>query len=386
MKALESAERRLVSLRANTQARVSAQQTLVEALASRQSPPGFAIDNAPLARLLAPYDDEIGRIEALLEGSALRRLLRPVLLVLPQALLILAAVVLSPLLVKGLAYYVVAPLATRRPPLQLLPEESGALTATGGMRSAAATDGGPPLAALLTPADDRISAPSLSLLLAPGEQLLLRPQFLHGTPLEAEKDTRWMLDWRMPMTSLAAGMVGLLRIRVEREQRVTVSSTTDALAEFSCIDVPTGAALVLQPRCLAGVVQPGPAPVHITRHWRLTHLSAWLTLQLRYLVFHGPARLIVQGPRGVRMEAVSSGRSVNQAATLGFSARLAYAVARNETFPSYLFGQRALFQDRWTGDAGHCLYAETPASSTRGGLFGRGLEGALDTLLKAFGV
>jgi len=86
------------------------------------------------------------------------------------------------------------------------------------------------------------------------------------------------------------------------------------------------------------------------------------------------------------MEAVSSGRSVNQAATLGFSARLAYAVARNETFPSYLFGQRALFQDRWTGDRGHCVYAETPAPSARGGLFGRGLEGALDTLLKAFGV
>jgi hypothetical protein len=226
----------------------------------------------------------------------------------------------------------------------------------------------------------------LSLLLAPGEQLLLRPQFLHGTPLEAQKDTRWLLDWRMPLTSLAAGMVGLLRVRVEQEQRITVSSTTDPLAEFACIDVPAGAALVLQPRCLAGLLQPGPVSMHISRHWRLAHLSAWLTFQLRYLVFHGPVRLIVQGPRGVRMEAVRSGRSVNQAATLGFSAGLAYAVARNETFPSYLFGQRALFQDRWTGDRGHCLYAETPATSARGGLFGRGLGGALDTLLKAFGV
>ncbi len=386
MKALEAGERRLGPLRADRQARVAAQQVLIEALRDRQAPPGFEIDRAPLERLLAPYDEQIGRTEALLEGSALRRLLRPVIEVLPQALAILAAMVLSPLLVKGLAYFVVAPLATRRPPLQLLPEESGALTATDGQRFGMQADGAAPVAALLTPADGRISAPSLSLRLAPGEQLLLRPQYLHGTPLEAEKDTRWLLDWRMPLTSLAAGMVGLLRVRVGREQRVTVSSTTDPLAEFSCIDVPAGAALVLQPRCLAGVVQPGDAPVRISRHWRLGHLSAWLTLQLRYLIFHGPVRLVVQGPRGVRMEAVSSGRSVNQAATLGFSARLAYAVARNETFPSYLFGQRALFQDRWTGDRGHCVYAETPAPSARGGLFGRGLEGALDTLLKAFGV
>jgi len=389
MKALEATERRLGPLGADMRARVAAQQTLIEALRGRQGPPGFAIESAPLDRLLAPYDEEIGRIEALLEGSALRRLLRPVIEVLPQALAILAAVLLSPLLVKGLAYCVVAPLATRRPPLQLLPDESGALTAItaqGGGRSASAVDGTPALAALLTPADDRISAPSLSLRLAPGQQLLLRPQYLHGTPLEADKDTRWLLDWRMPLTSLAAGMVGLLRVRVGRVQRITVSSTTDPLAEFACIEVPAGAALVLQPRCLAGVVQPGQAPVKISRHWRLGHLSAWLTLQLRFLVFHGPVQLIVQGPRGVRMEAVSSGRSVNQAATLGFSARLAYAVARNETFPSYLFGQRALFQDRWTGDRGHVVVAETPAPSGRGGLFGRGLEGALDTLLKAFGV
>ncbi|MCK7502947.1 MAG: hypothetical protein MZV70_01815 [Desulfobacterales bacterium] len=31
-------------------------------------------------------------------------------------------------------------------------------------------------------------------------------------------------------------------------------------------------------------------PMQITRHWRLGSLSAWLTLQLRYIVFHGPAK------------------------------------------------------------------------------------------------
>ena len=103
-------------------------------------------------------------------------------------------------------------------------------------------------------------------------------------------------------------------------------------------------------------------------------------------MFHGPARLIVKGCRGVRVEPVAPGRAVNQAATLGFSANLVYAVARNETFPSYLFGQRELFNDCWSGERGSCIYAETPHPDARTGLFGRGIEGILDTFMKAFGI
>jgi hypothetical protein len=34
--------------------------------------------------------------------------------------------------------------------------------------------------------------------------------------------------------------------------------------------------------------------MRIARHWRLRSLSAWLTLQLRCIVFHGPAKLTVK--------------------------------------------------------------------------------------------
>ena len=70
---------------------------------------------------------------------------------------------------------------------------------------------------------------------------------------------------------------------------VVVSSLDDALGEVGVIELPAGAAMVIQPRSLAGIVKPQGVPVNITRHWRLGSLHAWLTLQLRYLVFHGPA-------------------------------------------------------------------------------------------------
>ena len=48
------------------------------------------------------------------------------------------------------------------------------------------------------------------------------------------------------------------------------------------------------------MLKPAGAPANITRHWRLASLHAWLTLQLRYLVFHGPCQLLLKGCRGVR--------------------------------------------------------------------------------------
>lgn len=53
-----------------------------------------------------------------------------------------------------------------------------------------------------------------------------------------------------------------------------------------------------QPRALAAVAQPIGRLLRVTGHWRLLSLNSWLTVQLRYLVFHGPARLVVQGGRG----------------------------------------------------------------------------------------
>jgi hypothetical protein len=190
----------------------------------------------------------------------------------------------------------------------------------------------------------------------------------------------------MPLSSLASGMYGLMRIFPHGSERITISSSADPLVELSIVDVPADCAIVLQPRSLVGIVQNTDRPMRITRHWRLGSLSAWLTVQLRYIVFHGPVKLIVKGCRGVRLEPVATGRAVNQAATLGFSANLSYAVARNETFLSYLTGERELFNDRWAGERGFCVYAETPHPDARVGLLGRGIAGMVDSILKVLGL
>jgi uncharacterized protein (AIM24 family) len=187
------------------------------------------------------------------------------------------------------------------------------------------------------------------------------------------------------------GCIALTRITPEpgaTGTRVVLSAQHDPFGEVGVLELPRGAAMVLQPRSLAGVVQPVDQPVRITRHWRLGSLHAWLTLQLRYLVFHGPCRLVLKGCRGVRTETPRPGqpRLINQAATLGFSANLDYRTTRTETFVSYLLGREALLNDLFAGAPGRFVYEEMPGGARRAGVTGRGLEGLADAVLKVFGI
>ncbi|MDP1672463.1 MAG: hypothetical protein Q8L65_05015, partial [Burkholderiales bacterium] len=92
------------------------------------------------------------------------------------------------------------------------------------------------------------------------------------------------------------------------------------------------------------------------------------------------------GCRGARIEAAQTGRRINQAGTMGFSANLMYSTTRCETFVSYLMGEQELLNDSFTGAPGFYVYEETPNFGRRTGLTGRGLEGVFDSFLKAFGL
>jgi hypothetical protein len=277
----------------------------------------------------------------------------------------LLAAVLAPIAIKALFYFVLAPLAARRPPIQLLAEASRQLA---GLPEA--------------PDRAKISAVSLPLSLAPTQVLLVQADFLQSSAPGARVDTQWLLDWRYPLTSLAAGMVALTRVRAGDD--VVVSSTRDPLIEVGVLTLSEDASFVLHPRSLVGVIHPADRPLRISSRWRMSSLHAWLTLQLRYLVFHGPADLIVSGSRGVRAERAGTGRRINQAATIGFAANLRYRTSRCETFASYLFGQRELLNDSFEGD-GHYAYQEIPERG-RGGILGRGLTGLADSVLRIVGI
>jgi hypothetical protein len=285
----------------------------------------------------------------------------------PLAIFILAGFLLLPAILKTVLYFGIAPLAGQLAPVRILPAADP-----------------PPFP---TPPRSEVSA---ALEIAPGEELLVQPDFLQSSSQPAIKRTRWFLNPRLPFASLASGMFALTSVRPEGQTptRAVVSSQRDPFSEIGVIDIPAGAAMVIQPRSLAAVVKPAGEPTHITRHWRLGSLHAWITLQLRYLVFHGPCRLLLKGCRGVRAEAPlpDQPRLINQAATLGFSANLDYRTIRCETFVPYLRGQEELFNDLFAGGPGWFIYEEMPGRDSRAGLTGRGLEGLVDAFLKAFGI
>ena len=319
-----------------------------------------AHDAAAVEELLAAQRERVAQ-------DPLGRLLSAVKARLPLALGILAGALALPVLIKTFFYFVLAPLASRLPPIRILPDAHAP--------------------AIPEPLP---SAVSIALDIALGDELLVQSDFLQSSSRTASKRTQWFLNARLPFASLASGMYALTRIQPEGEPstRVAVSSQQDALGEVGIVEIPVGAAMVLQPRSLAGVVKRAGVPVRITRHWRLGSLHAWLTLQLRYLVFHGPCRLILKGCRGVRSEAPQPGqpRLINQSATLGFSANLEYKTSRCETFVAYLRGKEDLFNDLFAGRPGRFFYEEMPADGRRAGIAGRGLEGLTDAALKAFGI
>ena len=337
-------------------------------------PPAFRLQYEQIRQTLAPLEARIMALEkntvAVLWESAAR--------VLPAALGILLSLILLPVAIKAFFYFVLAPLAARRPPVHLLPGVSGMLESPvgGAMGSVSSSGSG----------NVSVSAVSQALWVEPGYELLIDPAYLQSASVAGAKETKWLLDWSHPLTSLAAGLVALTRIRAAVPESIVISATADPLSEVGVLGLPAGAALVLQPRSLVGSLQPRNQPLRITSHWRLGTLHGWLTLQLRYLVFHGPATLIIKGCRGVRIERAGDGRRINQAATLGFSANLRYSTTRASTFFPYLTGKQGLLDDSFAGADGYYVYEEVPHAGARAGVTGRGLEGITDAVLKVFGI
>ena len=321
---------------------------------------------APASALRSEIEDK----KAQLEGHWASRVWAAVRPVIGWALWVLLLVTLVPPAVKAFWFFVVAPAARRLRPLRIDAADEGDVRWADARRETGAGTG---------------SAVSWRLRLQPGEEALLRPEYLQSSPGEAASGSKLLLSGRMPLGSLASGLYGLTRIRAEgREAMVNVSATTDLVDEVGVIEVAEGSSLVFRPRGLIGVVQQAGRPLRIERVWTLGAAS-WLTLRLRHIVFHGPCALVVKGARGVALEPAAGGRRVSGAAIMGWSAGLDHSVDRSEAFLAFLTGRQSLFLDRLEGPRGKVVYEEMPRGS-QAGLFGRGLEGLGDALLKIVGI
>lgn len=339
-----------------------AQQSLLNRLSLPSDVSPFHLDEKRLDQAAAALQEPLLRAESLAARSLLWRAYQAALPVLPLAFAVLIGWWLVPLGVRTLFYFVLAPLAARRPPIVL------GLTAQS------------------IPCAPLSSAVSLTVVLAPGTEMLVRPDYCQSQPAGVDVSTKVLLDWRHSMTSMAAQQWMLKRFRAVNLAEVVVSSTLNALDELALLEIPSGASFVLQPRALAGIVFHADHRPHIRSQWRLGTLHAWLSLQLRYLVFEGPATLIVKGCRGVRLEAAMAGRSISQDATLGFSVNVRYSTQRAAPFLPYLRGRQSLFHDHFLGADACYLYEEVPHHSRMGGRRQSPLDILVDVGLKAFGV
>jgi len=245
-----------------------------------------------------------------------------------------AAFLFGPTIGKVFAYYAIAPLIGRASPIRIE-------------------------TAVLPPVKVESSGVSRGITLAPGEAIFVRERFLQASDESLRRRTRFVLDWHIPVTCAACGLIELVELRNETEEPavVTVSAQDDTAIELAEVTVPAGGGIVLRPSFLAAVIPPADGGrLEIRRHWRLFHLQSWLTLQFRHFQFRGPCRLIVAGSRGVRAERIESenagasrGRRTNQDSTIGFTPDLACRCVRAETFWAYYRGRNPLFDDLFQG-------------------------------------
>ena len=342
-----------------------AQQALLERLALPVPMAPFQVNEQRLAVITAPLRERLRQAEGLAAQNHVWRAYQVVRPVLPVAIGVLAGWWLVPAAIRTFFYFVLAPLAARRPAI-VIGKTLG--IAAQGRRSSL------------------ISAVSQNVTLAPGDDMLVRPDYCQSQPAGVHVTTTLLFSWRHWVTSIAAHLWMLKRLRTTQIADVVVSSTLDALDEVALIEIARGEAMVLQPRGLVGMIcKAGQRPT-IRSHWRLGTLHAWLTLQLRYLAFEGPVTLIVKGCRGVRIESAAAGRTISQDATLGFSVNARYATVRADPFIPYLRGRQALFHDKFSGEDACYLYEEVPRNAHPGGRQPNPLEALVDVGLKAFGI
>lgn len=233
-----------------------------------------------------------------------------------------------------------------------------------------------------------VSSPSLQVTLGRQDELHVRHAYLQSYPTDADVTSTILFDWRMPISSLASHLFDLTRIRPRQApiNVVVTSSGEHAIGELAVIEVPEGSSLVVKPRSLIGVIKPIQAGSRITREWKLHEWMAWLTLKLRFVVVHGPIKVVLKGHRGLRMESVVGGRAISRNAVIAFSANLEVQPTRAEPFWQYLNGNQGLFNDRYSGDVGQIVFEENVGVAGHQNVLSRNIGRIYDTVLTLFGV
>ena len=198
---------------------------------------------------------------------------------------------------------------------------------------------------------------SVSLKVKEGEQAWIKESFLQASDESLARKTRFVLNWQIPITCFAAGLIELVEFASEKTSMngvITASTQEKPDMELSMVEIPENGSVILRPSHLVGLIGSGTVPVSIRRRWSLGRAQSWMTFQFRYFEFLGPCRMVISGIRGVRSERILStegkGRRANQDSTIGFTPDLEFGAARAEAFWAYFRGFNPLFDDVFRGE------------------------------------
>ena len=198
---------------------------------------------------------------------------------------------------------------------------------------------------------------SVSLKVKEGEQAWIKESFLQASDESLARKTRFVLNWQIPITCFAAGLIELVEFASEKTSMngvITASTQEKPDMELSMVEIPENGSVILRPSHLVGLIGSGTVPVSIRRRWSLGRAQSWMTFQFRYFEFLGPCRILISGIRGVRSERILStegkGRRANQDSTIGFTPDLEFGAARAEAFWAYFRGFNPLFDDVFRGE------------------------------------
>lgn len=238
-------------------------------------------------------------------------------------LAVVLLILLTPVILRTVAYFGLMPLISRaQKPLQLAAEPEHAAATLHA-----------------SPAER-----TLPIRLSAGEVLSARSEDVR--PVQGEVRSQLLYDWKAPFISYATGLHSLSRITGDEDgTEATLAASDDPNSYLMRIDFKDHPGIVMRPKHVVGVM--GTPELETRWRWGIQSLATW---QVRYILFAGTGSLIVQGSGNV--EATSPGHratKMDQHLMMGFDSRLTARINRTEVFWPYLRGTAPLVDDEFTG-------------------------------------
>jgi hypothetical protein len=353
------------------QAVAQAQDKLVQASArinflrraeqAANEPVSFIVDQATIDARRAMLRSYVEELETWLDKNWLEQLMSLVKTQLLYALWVVLLAILTPLLFRA-AIWIGAGMGRHLSGITLFPDSNPDILVTDSSKNC------------------RVD-------LTVGTELLLPIGYPLGKLDGLECDTQPIrLFLSKPLISMASGMYLLDRVITQTGGTAMLTvPENDPSASLSVVELREGSCLVLRPRYILGVIQDCGRPLTITGHYRIFSSASWLTGQFRYIVFHGPGKLILKGGHKVIVEPVQSGLESNRHLTIGYTANLKYSAIRRSGFWSFVFGYSYLGGERFAGQSGVVLSSAT-AITAQVNRSAKGLPPWLDSIRNVLGL